>query len=197
MRIVSAFLSLTFSIPVVAEEEAALSDHGKMALGVSLPLESAGGISIWRVRPTTMLGFEIGSSDVSFARRDYPDGTENHTAFLLNPALTVKRFRPLRHDVAPFSYQTISATVVYLGRPYRDEMYWYARVGMGFGVAWFPFKRVSLSIRQGVTLSFRHDYVNPPQSEYERDGVRTIPLNGAKTVHLSVHTMRLLALFHF
>ena len=43
------------------------------------------------------------------------DCTEEHTNLLLPSVLTLKWFRPLRGDVIPFWYQTLSITVSYRG----------------------------------------------------------------------------------
>ena len=107
----------------------------------------------------------------------------------LRPALTIKRFSPLRlkKDVVPFSYQTIYGIVSYWGAPSNDRLLWSAGVGLGLGVAWFPFQRVSLSLRQGIELEFDHIYFDPPKPD----------LDNTYKFSLNVPPMQLLALFHF
>ena len=52
---IAALLSLTLiSGAAVAQEEGLLSDRGTKALGISVLSPDKAGISIWRVRPTTM-----------------------------------------------------------------------------------------------------------------------------------------------
>ena len=202
--ILAALLSLTLIGTAVAEGGGALSDRGKTALGMTLLSEEKMSISIWRVSPTKMWGFEVGAGRFSTGRRSYTDHNSEDTHFFVNPSLTFKQFRPLRHDIAPFWYQTIGVAVTYRERPEvivrenpKEKSYakilgedfrrWSADAGVGFGVAWFPFKRVSLSLRQGIRLWVSRSSHDPPEQD----------LKNTRDVFLSFSPMRLLALIHF
>lgn len=215
MRIYSYLVTAAiFCGTAVAEEKSPLSDRGKTALGLPLPSINYKGISIWRVRSKTMWGFEMDLSSVSASRVSGPrrppevrDGVttyppEDRVLLRLRPALTIKRFRSVRSEVAPFWYQTLYGNFSY-SRFSRDEpiqrgrISWSAGVGLGLGVAWFPWQRVSLSLRQGIALEFKQDDVgtvalyNSPQDE-----PTTIKVLD-NTFSLLVPSMRLLALFYF
>lgn len=177
----------------VAEPEATLSDRGKTALGVSLP--SPGGMSIWRVRPTTMWGFEMSFSTIEAAWQRYTDRNPETVTMVigrLRPSIILKQFSPLRDDVAPFLYQTASASINrYSLSSYEDQsLRWSIGAGLGIGVAWFPFKRVSLWLRQGTYLQFSSvSEGGPPNS--------TGDFEGEKRLGLSFRSKGLYALVHF
>ena len=170
---------------------------GGLAILLSIILVTSAAVAqVWRVRsPTTMLGLELDISGVSYARLTYPmrtgnDDTGNHGTILLSPAVVIKRFRPLRSGVAPFSYQTIYTDIRYarthIGSS-EDRLDWSVGVGLGFGVAWFPWRRVSFSLRQGIELSYKYASNVPPKPE----------LDHSHRFSLGVPSMRLLALVHF
>ena len=183
---------LLLCIPAFAEEKIPLRDRGKNAIGVPLP--SAGfGINIWRVGEKTMFGVEIETLGLSNSQTSFNDKSiEDHenTGINISSALTLKRFRPMRWEVSPFSYQTLYGDIRYANVSTKGESTtWSAGAGLGLGVAWFPFKRVSLSLRQGFALELRRHHLSP-SSEPHR------PSN-TSTLALTVSPMRLLALVHF
>ena len=178
----------------VAESEAALSDRGKTALGVSLPSPGTS-ISIWRVRPTTMWGFEMGFATIEAAWQRYTDRDPEMVEMVvgrIRPSITLKQFSPLRGDVAPFLYQTASASInFYSLSSYEDQtLRWSVGSGFGIGVAWFPSKRVSLWLRQGTELQFRSVSEGGPPNA-------TDDFEGEKRLSLSFPSMRLYALVQF
>lgn len=183
---------LLLCIPVLAEEEVSLRDRGKNAIGVPLP--SAGlGINIWRVGEKTMFGVEIETLGLSNSRISFNDKSiedRENTGINISSALTLKRFRPMRWDLSPFSYQTLYGDIRYANVSTKGESTtWSAGAGLGLGVAWFPFKRVSLSLRQGFALELKRHRLDPsPSSESH---------SNASTLALMASPMRLLALFHF
>lgn len=175
----------------VAESEAALSDRGKTALGVSLPSPGAS-ISIWRVRPTTIWGFEMGLAAVEAAWQRYTDRNSEMVVGRIRPSITLKQLSPLRDDIAPFLYQTVSARIDRFSLSSREDqdMRWSVGAGLGIGVAWFPFKRVSLWLRQGAELKFESVSKGGPPNA-------TSDFEGEKRLSLSFRSMRLYALVQF
>ena len=193
--IIAARLWLIVLYAAAVAEEEAISDRGKTALGVSLeerlPKTS---ISIWRVNPTTMWGFEMNYSVVERAWQRYTDGNSTLTLVSIHPSLTFKQFvGPLRHDVAPFLYQTVHTKV----NNWDD----WPDVGatLGVGAMWCPFKRVSLAIRQGVTLEFQSHpgdtYDLTSQLEFTYESTRRF--EGENRIRLYTGTTALYALVHF
>lgn len=178
----------------VAESEAALSDRGKTALGISLPSPQAG-ISIWRFRPATMWGFEMRLSTIETAWQRYTDRNPETVEMVvgrLRPSIILKQPSPLRDDVAPFFYQTASASIDYFNLSSYEgaDRRWSVGAGLGIGVAWFPFKRVSLWLRQGAELEFRSVSTGGPPNS-------TDDFEGEKRLSLSFRSMRLYALVQF
>ena len=109
----------------------------------------------------------------------------------------------MHRTMAPFWYQTLYGNFSYLRFPQRDEpiqrgrINWSVGVGLGFGVAWFPWQRVSLSLRQGIALEFKRDDIGtaalPNSPEDEPATVKVLD----NTFSLLIPSMRLLALFYF
>ncbi len=195
--LIAALLWLVVLHAAAVAEEEAISDRGKTALGVSLDTHSKTSMSIWRVKPTTMWGFEMGYSSVDHAWQRYSDENSTLTLLGIYPSLTFKRFvGPLRHDVAPFLYQTVYTNVAY-----RREISWDVGTTFGVGALWCPFKRVSLAIRQGVTLQFQskpgpfYDLTSLPESEHEYESTRRF--EGENRIRLYANTTALYALVHF
>ena len=199
----------------VAEEEDPLSDRGKTALGLPLPSIDSKGISIWRVRFKTMWGFEMNVSHVSASRVSGPvrppevrDGVtynspDDRLIIGLRPALTIKRFRSERRTVAPFWYQTFYGDFSYLKFPQRDDpiqrskTHWSAGVGLGLGMAWFPWQHIGVSLRQGIAFEFKqNDIGTAALSNSPQDELTTVKVLD-NTFSLLIPSMRLLALFYF
>ena len=139
-----------------------LAERGTWALGFALPSSEGSSFSLWRVRsPETALGLE---GSFSWAQSDHElDGgprkrDQRYNSLNLQLRPTFKRYRPLRHRVAPYFYGQALA-----GFTDKDEEYWYdpttgsmveLGVGLGLGVDWFPFQRVSIGGRTGLSLRF-------------------------------------------
>lgn len=190
---IAVLLSLfLFCGAAVGEEEAFLPNRGKTAIGMSLPSVDSKSVSIWRVGSKSMLGVEIGTFRFRSSRTSLPDtNRDRNQVLIINPALTLKRFRPLNQNVAPFSYQTIYGFVDYKKKNSSDRsITWSAGVGLGLGVAWFPFQRVSLSLRQGIGLRFMHYTYDPLPDSPD-------PATNTSTLDFHASPMQLLALFHF
>ena len=151
-----------------------------------------------------MWGFEMDVSKISISRVADPYRPEDRTTIYLRPALTIKRFRPLRQNIAPFLYQTLSAKITYNKFTHIDDrlqrtsfLDWSAGMGIGLGVAWFPWQRVSLSLRQGISLEFKQDDIaTAALSNSPQDEPTTVKVLD-NTFSLLIPSMRLLALFYF
>ncbi len=164
---------------VIAEDRDILMGRGSLAIGLPLPSHKGKGVSIWLVRSKTMVGLEIdGYSDKT--RVSWFDSSEDRDAYLFRSTLTIKRFRSLQHDVAPFWYQAISTELAAIKFGGSLEHFKRATAGVGFGMAWFPWQRTSLSLRQGVEFAVE----------------RSPGPKSSSSTHLNL-SMRLLALFHF
>lgn len=151
-----------------------LAERGTWALGFDLPYKevivyptgsgstSGSGFSLWKIRsPETALGLE---GAFSWAQSDReldagPRKRDRYHSLSLQLRPTFKRYRPLRHQVAPYFYGQALG-----GFTDKDEEYWYLDttigsmvelgVGLGLGVDWFPFKRVSIGGRTGLSLRY-------------------------------------------
>lgn len=180
-------------IPALAEEKISLQERGKNAIGVPLP-SARYGINIWRVGEKTMFGVEIETLRLSNSRTSSNDKRiKNYekTGINISSALTLKRFRPMRWDLSPFSYQTLYGELRYANENTKGEFTtWSVGAGLGLGVAWFPFKRVSLSLRQGFALKLKRRGLAPSPSAEPHS-------NYYNTIDFMASPMRLLALFHF
>jgi hypothetical protein len=181
-------------IPALAEEKISLQDRGKNAIGIPLPSDGFS-INIWRVGEKTMFGVEVEALGLSNTRRNFNDESvkdSENTGINITSALTLKRFRPMRWELSPFSYQTLYGDIRYANISAKGKSTtWIAGAGLGLGVVWFPFKRVSLSLRQGFALEIKRNRVDPdpffsPESH-----------SNANTFAFTAPPMRLLALFHF
>ncbi len=183
---------LLLCIPALAEKKISLRDRGQNAIGVPLP-SAEFGINIWRVGEKTMFGVEIEALGLSNSRTSFNDKSikdNENTGINISSALTLKRFRPMRWDLSPFSYQTLYGGIRYANINTKGESTtWSAGVGLGLGVAWFPFKRVSLSLRQGLALELKRQRFDPSPSSESHSNTNTLAFMASP--------MRLLALFHF
>lgn len=137
-----------------------LAERGTWALGFDLRSEGSG-FSVWKVQsPDTALGVK-GSLSWALDDRDLEDPWSDRQSHRLRLELrpTLKRYRAQRNRVAPYLYyqglagfsghrsehgdREASSSMVNLG------------VGLGLGVDWFPFQRVSIGGRTGMNLSYR------------------------------------------
>ena len=141
-----------------------LAERGTWALGFDLRSGEGSGFSLWRVRsPKTALGLE---GAFSWARSDHEldagprERDQRYTSLKLQLRPTFKRYRPLRHRVAPYFYAQALGGFT----DGREEESWYLDttttsrvelgVGLGLGADWFPFKRVSIGGRTGLSLRY-------------------------------------------
>ena len=153
-----------------------LAERGTWALGFDLPYKevivyptgsgstSGTGFSLWKIRsPETALGLE---GAFSWARSDHEldagprKRDQRYTTLKLQLRPTFKRYGPLRHRVAPYFYAQGLGSFM----DGREEESWYLDttttsmvelgVGLGLGADWFPFKRISIGGRTGLSLRY-------------------------------------------
>ena len=132
---------------------------------------------MWKIRsPTTALGVQIG---VSWS---YADSTEDADDFASEPIIqhslwlqlspTIKQYRPLNQQIAPFTYCQFEAG--FSGFKRDDGLDFQngssggnIGVALGLGVEWFPFQRISLGGQTGLSLGYHrrclyHHGCRPP-----------------------------------
>ena len=166
-------IGIVLLIGTAAADQDPLADRGNWALGVALPSSSGLNLSLWKVRsPVTALGLEI---DVSSYYSEYTlDDPENfdrdntqfqYRSLRLQLRPTIKHYRPLHDQVAPFIFYQAHADFYFLDRqsdinsgirPFGgDERD--LGLALGLGADWFPFQRISLSAQTGLDLSYLYD----------------------------------------
>ena len=174
-------IGIVLLISTAAADQDPLADRGNWAFGVALPSSSELRLSLWKVRsPVTALGLEI---DVSSYYSEYTfDDPENfdrdNTQFRslrLQLRPTIKHYRPLHDQVAPFIFYQAHADFYFLDRqsdiksgirPFRaDERD--LGIALGLGADWFPFQRISLSAQTGLDLSYLYDKRRPDRRVWE------------------------------
>ena len=174
-------IGIVLLISTAAADQDPLADRGNWAFGVALPSSSELRLSLWKVRsPVTALGLEI---DVSSYYSEYTfDDPENfdrdNTQFRslrLQLSPTIKHYRPLHDQVAPFIFYQAHADFYFLDRqsdiksgirPFgADERD--MGIALGLGADWFPFQRISLSGQTGLDLSY--DYRKRRSDHRERE----------------------------
>ena len=107
-RTLTTLLALTLlSGPAVAQEQTA--DKAKIAIGFSVLSDEGAGMSLWRVRSRSMIGFGL---DVNLDRSSisYENSQEDIHLIIVRPAFTAKQIHS-RSEIALFSYQTISTGI--------------------------------------------------------------------------------------
>ena len=146
---------------IAAADQGPLADRGDWALGVALPSSSGSSFSLWKIRsPVTALGLEIDISsrysEYTSDDRDNPDRYDTRAqsrSLWLQLRPTIKHYRPLHDQVAPFVFYQAHADLSaswsrLLGiNPERQRTGTKYDLGLalGLGADWFPFQRISLS----------------------------------------------------
>ncbi len=112
------------------------------------------GLSLWRVKPRSMIGVGLGlnwfSSGDSLGRK--------RTSKSVAPSLMVIQiYRP--DELAPLSYQKVSAGIIGTTNTVDfKQREWYAEGEIGLGIIWRPPKKnISLSLQQGIFLNYLKD----------------------------------------
>ena len=166
-------IGIVLLIGTAAADQDSLADRGNWALGVALPSSSGLDLSLWKVRsPVTALGLEI---DVSSRYSEYtsedldnPDRNDSRSqsrSLRLQLRPTVKHYRPLHDQVAPFVfYQAHADLSVFWSRllginsgRQRTGTKHDLGLALGLGADWFPFQRISLSGQTGLDLSYHYE----------------------------------------
>ena len=167
-------IGIVLLIGTAAADQDPLADRGNWAFGVALPSSSNElSLGLWKIRsPVTALGLEI---DISSYYSEYTfDDPENldrdnsqfqYRSLRLQLRPTIKHYRPLHDQVAPFIFYQAHADFYFLNRqsdinsgirPFRaDEGD--LGLALGLGADWFPFQRISLSCQTGLGLSYHYE----------------------------------------
>ena len=160
-------IGIVLLISTAAADQDPLADRGNWALGIALPSSRGLSLSLWKVRsPVTALGLEIDVSsyysEFTSDDLDNPDryDSRSQSRFLrLQLRPTVKHYRPLHDQVAPFVfYQAHASFFAFSSRlPDIDSGIRDLGLALGLGADWFPFQRISLSAQTGLDLSYLYD----------------------------------------
>ena len=167
-------IGIVLLIGTAAADQDPLADRGNWAFGVALPSSSNElRLSLWKVRsPVTALGLEIDvSSYYSEYTFDDPENLDRHNSQFQHRSLrlqlrpTIKHYRPLHDQVAPFVfYQAHAGFSVWDRQEEIGSMMTQSTrsnsdlgIALGLGVDWFPFQRISLSGQTGLDLSYLYD----------------------------------------
>lgn len=130
------------------------------AIGLNLPKQ---GLSFWKVSERSAWGIEVNGS---WSTRT---GTAPSKSYYVNLGLTAQFFRPTEHKVKPFAASRV--TWNRSGR-YDDNRKVYqmqmtgGNFAIGAGVAWEPWDRVGLWVRQYLSVDVH-------SNEWTREGVET------------------------
>ena len=166
-------IGIVLLISTAAADQDPLADRGNWALGVALPSSNGLNLSLWKVRsPVTALGLEIDVSsyysEYTSDYRDNPDRYDTRSQYRslrLQLRPTIKHYRPMHNQVAPFIfYQAHADLSAFWSRllginPERQRTRTKYDLGLalGLGADWFPFQRISLSAQIGLDLSYLYD----------------------------------------
>ena len=154
------------------------------ALGLQLPITA---LSMWKVGESSAMGLEISGrleksrgdhredtvdSDGNMLSSEIVESENNH--YNLNLGLTYKRFRDTGHKIRPFAFWRTSGIVTHQRRDYdgiRESKPTKNRsitlaLSTGLGVAWQPFDRVGLWVRQALIV-FRRSGSRTDRNGYE------------------------------
>ena len=149
-----------------ANQEGPLAGRGNWGLGVALPSAGGSSFSVWKIRsPTTALGLE---AVVSWSYRDSSADADDPASAAINrhylrlqlsPA--IKKYRPLKNRISPFTYGRVEARFSGYNRNYDQDSQRVSsegRIGIGFGlgIEWFPFQRIGLGGQTGLSLGYRY-----------------------------------------
>ena len=166
-------IGIVLVISTAAADQDPLADRGNWAFGVALPSSSGLDLSLWKVRsPVTALGLEIDFSsyysDHTFddlENLDRNDTQSQYRSLRLQLRPTIKHYRPLHGQVAPFIFYQAHTDFYFRNRqsdinsgirPFRDNE-GDLGIGIGLGADWFPFQRLSLSGQTGLDLSYHYE----------------------------------------
>ena len=105
-------IGIVLLIGTAAADQDPLADRGNWALGVALPSSSGLDLSLWKIRsPVTALGLEIDVSSYYSDRTskdldnlDRYDSQSQYRSLRLQLRPTIKHYRPLHDQVAPFVF---------------------------------------------------------------------------------------------
>ena len=173
-------LGIVLLIGSAAADQDPLADRGNWAFGVALPSSSELSLSLWKVRsPVTALGLEIDFSSYysdhtsdDFDNPDRYDTRSQYRSLRLQLSPTIKHYRPLHDQVAPFIFYQAHADF-YNRRSDIDSGTQRIRtnsalgLALGLGADWFPFQRISLSGQTGLDLSYRYEKPRSNSSMWE------------------------------
>lgn len=156
--------------PAAAQEEELTADKTKTAIGFSVLSSNEGaGMSLWRVRSRSMMGFGL-DVILDSASISYENSQEDIHLIIVRPAFTTKQIHS-RSKMASFSYQTISMGIrtmnskqidSIMNSKRRDHRRWSAKGEIGIGFIWRPSKQASISLRQGLTFGYSHNNPSGP-----------------------------------
>ena len=176
-------IGIVLLIGTAAADQDPLADRGNWALGVALPSSSGLDLSLWKIRsPVTALGLEIDVSsyynDRTSKDLDNPDRYDSQSqsrSLSLQLRPTIKHYRPLHDQVAPFvfyqAYAGFSASWYRLPDIDPETQLNRTRsnlgLALGLGADWFPFQRISLSGQTGLDLSYLYDKRRSDRRKWE------------------------------
>ena len=161
------------------------SATAEIAIGFSLFRET--GPSLWRVNPRSMIGAEIGLG--------FMQGSSNNTKRVRSALTVIQIYRS--DELAPLSYQRASAIIERIEVNKRRS--WDAEGEIGIGFIWRPPKKnISLSLQQGVSLSYRK-WEETRESEETIEKVTEVVFSRKKRSFWlgQIRPTRLLATFSF
>ena len=128
------------------------------ALALDLPKE---GVSFWRLHEKTAWGLEL-----EYEQRWIQDDTDPVRLWsqfderCLGLAVVLQRSQPFRSDLAPFWFARLDGFHDMADPPPDDRARrgsslteWETGIALGVGIAWKPFERVAVWVRQGLHLS--------------------------------------------
>ena len=160
-----------------AHQEGPLAGRGNWGLGVALPSGSGSSFSVWKIRsPTTALGLKVNASwsyrDSTADAEDLASEPITRHSLGLQVSPTIKKYRPLHKQIAPFTYGRIEAGFLGHKRDDLDSQHVssVASIGiaLGLGVEWFPFQRISVGGQTGLRLGYRYGTHDSRRIDYNR-----------------------------
>ena len=175
-------IGIVLLISTAAADQDPLADRGNWAFGVALPSSSGLDLSLWKVHsPVTALGLEIDVSsrysEYTSDDRDNPDRHDTrsqHRSLWLQLRPTIKHYRPLHDQVAPFVFYQAHADLsafwsrlLSIPESQRTGTKYDLGLALGLGADWFPFQRISLSAQTGLDLSYLYDKLRSDRRKWE------------------------------
>ena len=175
-------IGIVLLISTAAADQDPLTDRGNWALGVALPSSSGLDLSLWKVHsPVTALGLEIDVSsrysEYTSDDRDNPDRYDTRAqsrSLWLQLRPTIKHYRPLHDQVAPFVFYQAHADLsafwsrlLSIPESQRTGTKYDLGLALGLGADWFPFQRISLSAQTGLDLSYLYDKLRSDRRKWE------------------------------